>query len=105
MMRFVGPLAALVLVAFLAAPPARRLVAGHRYRATFDAPLSLLGALGPLQQLFPAGAALHINAQKQIVAEFVAVKDAELDDPSTPEKGDLVTPLGALKLRRLERLD
>ncbi len=103
-MKLVPGLLALVGLGLFLTPPARHLVAGHRYRATFDAPPAVLGFLAQVQGLFPPGAELTINRQRQIVATFTAVKDADLDDPSTPELGDIPTPVGPLKLRRLERL-
>ncbi len=104
-MKALGGLLALAALGLFLTPPSKRLVAGHRYRATFDAPPAVLGFMAQLGGLFPPGADLSINKQKQIVAVFTAVKDADLDDPSTPESGDIQTPVGALKLRRLERLD
>lgn len=103
-MRFVPAVLALVGLGLFLTPPARHLVAGQRYRATFDAPPAALGMLAQVQGLFPPGAALVINRHNQIVVTFTAVRTAELDDPSTPELGDIPTPVGALKLRRLERL-
>ncbi len=103
-MRVIPALLALVGLGLFLTPPARHLVAGQRYRATFDAPPAALGFLAQIQGLFPPGAAVTINRQNQIVAVFTAVRTGELDDPSTPELGDIQTPVGALKLRRLERL-
>lgn len=106
-MRAVGGILALAALALFLTPPARKLVAGHRYRATFDAPEPLRAWVGrpELVGLFPKGAAVSLTPRGQIVAEFVAVQTADLDDPSTPQKGDLTTPFGPMILRRLERLD
>lgn len=108
--------------AFAFGGSSRRLIGGKRYRATFAAPPALTAALsvggpsdtGPamaiqvlrnLKGLFPGGASLGVSDDRKLVtAVFVAPKDAELDDPSTPLKGDVPTPLGPLVLRKLEVL-
>lgn len=99
----------------------RRLEAGKRYRATFQAPpamtaaLELVGTanraeaainvLRNLKGLFPGGATIGVSDDRKLVtAVFVAPRDAELDDTSTPLKGDVPTPLGPLVLKRLEVL-
>lgn len=103
-MKWVPGILALVGLGLFLTPPARHLVAGQRYRATFDAPPAALGMLAQVQGLFPPGSSLVINSHNQIVVTFTAVKTADLDDPSTPALGDVPTPVGPLKLRRLERL-
>ncbi len=104
MTRILGVLAVLAVGALLFAKPTDRLRAGHTYRATFDAPPAARDSLAHLVGLFPPGADVTVNDRNQVVAVFVAVKDADLDDPSTPLAGDIQTPIGPLVLRRLQEI-
>jgi hypothetical protein len=96
--------------------PSVQLRAGRRYRATFVAPPALRTALTALDTravdtlrnlkgLFPGGAAIAVSDDRTLViATFIAPRDGELDDATTPLKGDVQTPLGPLVLRKLEEI-
>ena len=89
---------------FMTSAPARKLVAGRRYRATFDVPEGAAGHLASLQSIMPTGSLVSFNKLGQLVVAFVAPTSGDLDDPSTPMAGDVQTPLGPLVLRRLEEI-
>ena len=92
--------AAVALVAFVfISGPDRTLRAGRRYRAVFALPRSARDSVGVLLahlgEIMPPGATADSDGAT-LTVDFSAVKDTTLTD--------VETPLGLLKLRRLQEL-